>query len=631
MAGLRENRPRSTPEVQMMSDRRAPLRPNHPLHLRAALVVMTAVVFLTSPLGVQPADAAGQTALDPAVSPRIVADPDTELVELGMKFSSSADGTVDAVRFHKSTANTGVHVGSLWDAAGTLLAQTTFRNETASGWQTSPLPQPVPISAGETYIVSYVAPAGRYSADPHGFDAPRTRGDLSVPAGAGVYEYGGGFPRNNYQNSNYYVDLVFTRPTTTPTASPGTPTQTPSPTQPPTPPLGTPRQIDGGPGFFDQFTDSLPSDPSFFPIGVWFESILNAGDIALDQNAGLNLYVELTANSDALLLGSDGPFAITSADMPGVKGRLTTDEADMWGGPGDAAWTGNTPGQGPICYPESHPCGFTIMDTLRRQIEPGTLVYANYGKGVTFWATDEEAARFVNAYQDVVSADNYWFTDPNICGASEGGRMIGGRPLPEAECRLAANYGWTVDRLRSLISPVGSRPVWAFVEVGHPFSEDSAPTITSSEIRAAVWSSVIHGARGVIYFNHNFGGDCQSQHVLRDECDPQVRPGVTALNRQIASLAPVLNSPFLDGVTSTGATVDHMTKVHDGYVYIFAASTQHAAQTASINSACLSGDEVSVVGEDRTLAASNGTFSDGFRDGNAVHIYRAPAVSQCTR
>jgi hypothetical protein len=393
--------------------------------------------------------------------------------------------------------------------------------------------------------------------------------------------------------------------------------------------LGTPRPVDGGPGYFDSFEDSLPSDPGYFPLGVWFEGVLEEDHVAMDRSAGLNLYVELTANSRTSLLGPDGPFAITSGDMPGVAGRITTDEADMWGGAGNAAWTGNYPGEGPICSPEGSECGYTIMQATLDAIPPRSLTYTNYGKGVTFWASDAEAARFVNDYQDVVSADNYWFTDPNICGPSEGGQTVDGRELSQDTCRLAANYGWTIDRLRSLVRPAGSKPVWAFVEVGHPASEDSAPTITGPQIRAAVWSSIIHGARGVVYFNHNFGGDCISQHVLRDRCGAQVRGTVTSLNALVTKLAPVLNAPFLDGVTTAAKTVDHMTKVHNGQLYIFAASTQGSFQTTTIHSDCLTGGPLSVVGEERTIPVVDGRFTDSFDDGNAVHIYSAPADVRC--
>ena len=52
-----------------------------------------------------------------------------------MKFRADSAGTVTGVRFYKAAANTGTHVGALWTAGGTQLAQATFTNETASGWQ----------------------------------------------------------------------------------------------------------------------------------------------------------------------------------------------------------------------------------------------------------------------------------------------------------------------------------------------------------------------------------------------------------------------------------------------------------------------------------------------------------------
>ena len=66
----------------------------------------------------------------------------------------------------------------------------------------------------------------------------------------------------------------------------------------------------------------------------------------------------------------------------------------MWAGPGDAAWTGNWPGIGPICTPENQGCGYTVLRELRKTVPAGALVYANYGKGVTFWETNEQAAVF---------------------------------------------------------------------------------------------------------------------------------------------------------------------------------------------------------------------------------------------
>ena len=95
-----------------------------------------------------------------AVTPAILADSDTSAVELGVKFQSDVDGYITALRFYKSSTNTGTHVGNLWTSGGTLLASVTFTNETASGWQEMPLPTPVAITAGTTYVASYHATGG---------------------------------------------------------------------------------------------------------------------------------------------------------------------------------------------------------------------------------------------------------------------------------------------------------------------------------------------------------------------------------------------------------------------------------------------------------------------------------------
>ncbi|WP_197410526.1 hypothetical protein [Arthrobacter sp. EPSL27] len=345
----------------------------------------------------------------------------------------------------------------------------------------------------------------------------------------------------------------------------------------------------------------------------------------MDKNVGLNTYVNLTANSDTALLQPGGVHAVTSEPSPWTSGLVLADEPDMWAGPGSSEWTGKWPGQGEVCNPANTPCGYSVQRTLSTPIPDGTMKYANYGKGVSFWESNTEASVFVNEFQDVVSVDNYWFTDPNICGLGEGGGSLGrDRNLTDKECRLAANYGWTIDRVRSLVNPSGSKPVWAFVEVGHPAGEADAPTITGPQLKAAVWSSLIHGARGIVYFNHSFGGPCQSFHVLREPCGDDIRPWVTAVNRQITGLAPVLNAPFLDGALAHGPGIDTAVKVHGDDLYVFAGSAQAGPQTAELILACLAGASVpaTVLDEDRTVTLSNGVFRDTFDDGNAVHLYK---------
>ncbi|KMO28458.1 Mo-co oxidoreductase dimerization domain protein, partial [Methylobacterium tarhaniae] len=65
---------------------------------------------------------------------------------------------------------------------------------------------------GATYTASYHTNVGRYSTTSNGFSSAVTNGPLTAPSsGNGVYAYGSSslFPTNTYQNTNYWVDVVF--------------------------------------------------------------------------------------------------------------------------------------------------------------------------------------------------------------------------------------------------------------------------------------------------------------------------------------------------------------------------------------------------------------------------------------
>lgn len=567
--------------------------------------------------------------------PRTLVDPDTASVELGATFTTSQAGTVTAIRFYKSRENIGPHVVKLWSAQGEVLATATLPTSQAAamGWQNVTLTQPVKIAKDQEYVASYVAPNGGYSSEAHGLDQAKSHGPLTILAGGGVYVYGdgGSLPISSYQNSNYFVDVDFSPETITESTSP-----VPGPTRPTTPPPGSLplgvslRSVDGGADYYQKFAAPLPSGADYFPVGVWYESVVEPSDTVQDKAAGINTYVELTSNSNISQIQQAGMNAVTTWNAPAQSGSLMPDEVDMWAGPGNAPWTGHWPGQGEICEPAGAQCGYTIQSAQKAAAAKGSMIFSNYGKGVTFWESTSQATQFVNDYPDVISDDNYWFTDPNICGISEGGTLVTPqRQLTEDECRKASNYGWTVEKIRSLVSPKASKPVWAFVEVGHPFTDNEAPTITGPQIRAAVWSSLIHGARGLIYFNHNFGGPCLSQHVLRDACGAQVLPDVTALNTQIKSLAPVLNAPFLDGAATSNGSVDTSVQAYQGNLYVFAGSTKNASQQIALSVKCSNATSASVLGENRAIPVKNGVFSDSFADGNAVHLYQFNGSNTC--
>jgi hypothetical protein len=369
------------------------------------------------------------------------------------------------------------------------------------------------------------------------------------------------------------------------------------------------------------YPTGLPDDPTFFPLGVWLETVVSDDAVADDASAGLNLYVGL-AHEDAsrldtiessgmhLLIQADDWAGDPRADHAAVDGWVVYDEADLMYGPGSDPWSGD-PGWNTCVPPQDDggQCGYTVMREHEARVPDGMLRYANYGLGVLYFESDPEAGRFVNGgFHDVVSADDYAFTRPDV----------------EADERRGATYGAVVERVRSLDDRDGERqPVWGVVEVGHPFPDDSSPTITPDQLRSAVWHSIIAGARGIVYFNHSFGGPCPTFSVIRARCDPEMTPAVTELNQQITELAQVLNSPFADGYVMVDGPVAAMAKRgRDEAWYVFAGAETLGAEGAEATFRVADGTMVEVLYEDRTIEMAGDRFEDTFADGNAVHVYR---------
>ena len=147
-----------------------------------------------------------------STQPSISSANDTSSVNLGVQFTADENGWITGIRFYKGAGNTGTHIGSLWDASGDLLGQVTFTNESTAGWQQANFSSPIPVTAGTTYIASYLAPNGGYAVDVDGLGSAVTNGPLTALASGGVYSYSSSstFPTSVYNASNYWVDVVFT-------------------------------------------------------------------------------------------------------------------------------------------------------------------------------------------------------------------------------------------------------------------------------------------------------------------------------------------------------------------------------------------------------------------------------------
>ena len=146
--------------------------------------------------------------METTTTPVVSNSQDVDAVTLGLRFTSSADGKIKGLRYYRDAANTGTHTGKLWKTDGTELASLTF-DDSGTGWQSATFSSPISITAGTTYVASYYAPNGHYSANVGGFADTMVNTPLSSAGSGGYYLYGNGFPDRSYLGTNYYVDVMY--------------------------------------------------------------------------------------------------------------------------------------------------------------------------------------------------------------------------------------------------------------------------------------------------------------------------------------------------------------------------------------------------------------------------------------
>ena len=164
---------------------------------------------VTSQFTTSGADACPCSLMETTTQPTLPDAGDSSAVTVGLKFKPSIDGFVRGVRYYRDSANTGDHIGKLFSSGGTELASVTIPTQGA-GWQSANFSNPVSVNAGSTYVVSYYAPNGHYSASSRYFGSTVVNQPLSSVGSGGVYANGNNFPTSSYLDSNYYVDVIFT-------------------------------------------------------------------------------------------------------------------------------------------------------------------------------------------------------------------------------------------------------------------------------------------------------------------------------------------------------------------------------------------------------------------------------------
>ena len=195
-------------------------------------------------------------------------------------------------------------------------------------------------------------------------------------------------------------------------------------------------------------------------------------------------------------------------------------------------------------------------------------------------------------------------------------------------------YGWNKpewlylvhDATELLVHLAEQRPVYAWIETSKggqwTGALENQKEVTGEHIRAEVWMCICRGATAIGYFTHvwkpqysQFGVPAANQDALRQ------------INEQITRLTPaILGQPSqrVVSIGGGGVKLDVLAREHGGELYLFAVNYDEALKPAHAMihvEGLRAGARVTVVDEERTLEAKDGSFSDAFAP-LAVHIYK---------
>jgi hypothetical protein len=350
-------------------------------------------------------------------------------------------------------------------------------------------------------------------------------------------------------------------------------------------------------------------DPRSFPLAVWLQDPKNAPRYAA---LGINTYVGLWKGPtqeqlDELercgmrVVCAQNEVGLANAKRAIIVGWMHDDEPD------NAQELADGKGYGPPIAPEAIVADYERM----RAADPTRPVLLNLGQGVAWdgwWGRGvrsqhpEDYPRYA-AGCDIASFDIY----PVV------------HPREEVRGRLE----FVARGVERLVEWSGrEKPVWACIETTH--IGDPERMATPAQMRSEAWMALVEGARGIIYFAHEFAPKFIEAGLLAHE---EMAQAVRDLDAEITRLAPVLHERS-DAQAATVASSNEevpialMCKRHDGALYLFAVSLRGVAAKATFTLPGRSGRaRVEVLGEQRSLAVHDGVFDDGF-DGYAVHHYR---------
>lgn len=389
-----------------------------------------------------------------------------------------------------------------------------------------------------------------------------------------------------------------------------------------------------------------------FPIGVWMQNPTQLRDnkfiVYAYKDMGINTFVgiwnwpstegmypqwpEVTARA----LKNSGMRAYAGNTQAAVDwinthpeyastfvGYMLGDEADM-----------NRVSGTPEVAAASQPDAWQAAGDLIKAADPNRPRYANFGKGfalypwVGFSHSGGSAGYLADIAQyveptTVISSDYYAITDPY---------------------QLLEEHGiWGYGRaIENTIALAGGRTVWGFLEASSPFPDGKvanniAARMPASLIMPAVWNMIVHGAKGIVYFCHDFYDGPQGSADAGLAYDgplafPDMIAAMKAADQMVKKYAPILLSTeetALSVTIKSAVPVTALLKKYQGSVYLFVqgdGNTTYPNGKATdaliqINGINTEAGKVNLPEESTSLYMSKGTFSDHFEP-YELHIYK---------
>jgi hypothetical protein len=338
-------------------------------------------------------------------------------------------------------------------------------------------------------------------------------------------------------------------------------------------------------------------DPSFLPICTWLTDFSGTGFYARMDDLGLNGMLPAAGSITLANNVTYGKWAavpedvhaagtISTGDDPGVVGVSTGEEpstaAEYEAHIDDAdAWLASADGPGRF---HVHNFADNLMN--------GDIQNVYYPDDMVIGA--QASPNVGHNPHPFTTCDQYWFSGaPNNAGGTRNKvnfRLYTQEGVAtETECARGSHYGSMLDSIRKAYT-LPSSPFGVWIENGAAYSEAESAAITPAQLKWAVWSTLVHGARSIHYFNHTFRTGEYSSNNFAD--DTYGGPGVAGtgiyaaakeVNLRALQIAPAVNGPFDgyfvygDGITGAISTTGFLTAV---------TSTNTRAPFAGVDASC---------------------------------------------